>query len=290
MSDTEKNKKALEEEIIENPECVVDEEEWELVYEKPYATMTDTRMHYCPGCGHSTLHKLISEIIKEMNIQEKTVGVAPVGCSVFAYDYLNIDMQEAAHGRATAVATGIKRFHPDLYVFTYQGDGDLAAIGTAETIHCINRGENIMIIFVNNGVYGMTSGQMAPTTLHGMKTTTSPYGRDAKWIGHPIKMSELIAPLPGAFYVTRQSVHNAASVRKCKKAIENGFKYQKLNRGTSFIEVISNCPSNWKMTPTQSNEFLEKEMLKHFTTGDVKLPPREVLDELRQMESKKGDK
>ncbi len=259
-------------------DCIIDGEDfYELVYEKPLTTLTGTRMHYCPGCGHSTAHKIIAEVIEELGIQDQVIGVAPVGCSVFAYDYLNIDMQEAAHGRATAVATGIKRVLPDKYVFTYQGDGDLAAIGTAETIHCVNRGENIMIIFINNAVYGMTSGQMAPTTLPGMKTTTSPYGRDVDFAGMPIKMSELIAPLKGAFYVTRQSVHTPNNVRKTKKAIMNGFKYQRLRKGVSFIEIISNCPSNWKMTPVKSNEFIETDMIKYYPLGDVKVPAKEDL-------------
>lgn len=275
--------KVKELDVLPDPQCLsAEEEHWDLVYEKPFATLTETRMHYCPGCGHSTVHKILAEVIGELGIQDKTIGVAPVGCAVFAYDYLNIDMQEAAHGRATAVATGIKRCHPDKYVFTYQGDGDLAAIGTAETIHCINRGENLMIVFINNGVYGMTSGQMAPTTLIGMKTTTSPYGRDKHTMGSPIKVSELIAQLPGAFYVTRQSVHTAGNVRKTKKAIINGFKYQQLDRGTSFIEIISNCPSNWKMTPLQANDYIENEMIKYYPLGDVKLPPKEALDELNQ--------
>jgi 2-oxoglutarate/2-oxoacid ferredoxin oxidoreductase subunit beta len=219
-------------------------------------------------------------VIQELGIQDNVVGVAPVGCSVFAYDYLHIDWQEAAHGRATAVATGIKRCLPDKYVFTYQGDGDLAAIGTGETIHCINRGENIMVIFINNGVYGMTSGQMAPTSLEGMKTTTSPYGRNVHTMGYPIKVSELIAPLPGAFYVTRQSVHTPNAVRKTKKAMMNGFEYQKLGKGTSFIEIVSNCPSNWKMTPVQANQFLENEMLKYYPLGDVKVPSKDDLKDL----------
>jgi len=260
---------------VETPPCIVEGEDlYELVYEKPQYGLTETKLHYCPGCGHSTVHKLIAEVIEELGIQEETIGVAPVGCAVFAYDYLNIDMQEAAHGRATAVATGIKRVLPDKYVFTYQGDGDLAAIGTAETIHCINRGENIMIIFIDNAVYGMTSGQMAPTTLEGMKTTTSPYGRDVSLVGWPIRMSELIAPLKGAYYVTRQSVHTANNVRKTKKAIMNGFKYQQLKKGVSFIEIISNCPSNWKMTPVQSNKFIDSDMIKYYPLGDVKVPDK----------------
>ena len=192
------------------------EDDYEMVYHKP-ETLLNVGMHYCPGCAHSLVHKLIMEVVEELDIQEKTIGVAPVGCAVFAYDYMNIDMSEAAHGRACAVATGIKRLMPDKYVFTYQGDGDLAAIGIAETIHAINRGENILVVFINNAVYGMTSGQMAPTTLRGMKTTTTPYGRSTALTGSPIKVSELIAQLPGSFYVTRQAVHTANGVRRTRK-------------------------------------------------------------------------
>jgi 2-oxoglutarate ferredoxin oxidoreductase subunit beta len=212
------------------------------------------------------------EVIEEMNIQEETVGVAPVGCAVFAYDYMNIDMQEAAHGRASAVATGVKRVLPDKYVFSYQGDGDLAAIGTGETIHTVNRGENILMLFINNGIYGMTGGQMAPTSLLGMKTTTSPFGREALTMGNPLKITELIAQLPGAYYVSRHSVHNTAAVRKLKKAISTSFKYQKEKKGTCFIEVVSNCPSGWKMTPVESNEWLEKNMFPMYPLGDIKVP------------------
>jgi len=212
------------------------------------------------------------EVVDEMGLQEQTIGVAPVGCSVFAYDYMNIDMQEAAHGRASAVATGIKRVLPDRIVFSYQGDGDLAAIGTAETIHTVNRGENILMVFINNAVYGMTGGQMAPTTLLGMKTTTSPLGREPKLNGYPLKITNLVAQLPGAFYVTRHAVHTAAAVRKLKKAIEASFKYQKLNKGTCFIEVISNCPSGWKMTPAESNKWLEENMFPIYPLGDLKTP------------------
>ena len=257
-----------------SPECLDDE--YELVYDRPY-TLLDTHMHYCPGCAHAVVHKLLMEVVQELDIQDKIVGVAPVGCAVFAYDYLDIDMQEAAHGRATAVATGIKRILPYRYVFTYQGDGDLAAIGTAETIHCCNRGENILIIFINNAVYGMTSGQMAPTTLLGMKTTTSPYGRDKATMGSPLKMANLVAQLPGTFYVTRHAVHTPLTVRKTKKALLNAFKYQQLNKGTCFIEIVGNCPSNWKMTPIEANQFLENEMLKEFPLGDIKLPSGEDL-------------
>lgn len=244
---------------------------YELVFEKP-VTLTDTPFHYCPGCGHSVVHRLLMEVVAEKNIQDKTIGVAPVGCSVFAYNYMNIDMQEAAHGRASAVATGIKRIHPDKFVFSYQGDGDLAAIGTAETIHTVNRGENILMVFINNAIYGMTGGQMAPTTLVGQVTSTSPYGRDTQMAGFPIKITEMIAQLPGAYYVTRQSVHTASAVRKLKKAIEKSFDNQKLNRGTSFIEVVSNCPSGWKMTPVESNKWIEENMFPVYPLGDIKVP------------------
>jgi 2-oxoglutarate/2-oxoacid ferredoxin oxidoreductase subunit beta len=249
----------------------VAEEEYELVYNKP-STMVDAPMHYCPGCYHGLVHKLLMEVVEEMDIQEQTIGVAPVGCSVFAYDYMDIDMTQAAHGRAAAVATGIKRLMPDKYVFTYQGDGDLAAIGIAETLHAINRGENILIVFINNAVYGMTSGQLAPTTLDGMWSSTTPLGRDTGLYGHPIKVSELMAQLPGAYYVTRQVVNTSNGVRKTKKAIQNALNYQKLNKGTCLIEVIGNCPSNWKMTPLQCSTFINEEMLKTFPVGDIKVP------------------
>lgn len=243
----------------------------ELVYKKP-STLTDTVFHYCPGCGHSVVHRLLMEVVEELGIQEKTIGVAPVGCSVFAYHYLDIDMQEAAHGRASAVATGIKRMLPDRYVFSYQGDGDLAAIGTAETIHTVNRGENLLIVFINNAIYGMTGGQMAPTSLLGMKTSTTPYGRDKDLIGYPLKITELVANLPGAYYVTRQAVHTAGAVRKLKKAITKAFQYQDLDKGTSFIEVVSNCPSGWKMTPVETISFLENDMFPQYPLGDIKVP------------------
>jgi 2-oxoglutarate ferredoxin oxidoreductase subunit beta len=283
QEETLTNKELAEDTPIEQ-ECA--EDEWEVVYERPY-TLLDTPMHYCPGCAHSLMHKLIMEVIQELDIQDKTVGVAPVGCSVFAYDYMDIDMQEAAHGRATAVATGIRRMLPDKYVFTYQGDGDLAAIGTAETIHTVNRGENILIVFINNAVYGMTSGQMAPTTLIDMKTTTSPYGRKPKEFGqgYPLKIANLVAQLPGAFYVTRHSVHTVQNVRRTKKALLNAFKYQQLDKGTCFIEIIGNCPSNWKMTPIESNKFVTDEMLKEFPLGDIKVPSQE---ELKNLEIKEG--
>ncbi len=212
------------------------------------------------------------EVVAEMNIQEQTIGVAPVGCSVFAYHYMNIDMQEAAHGRAGAVATGIKRVMPDKLVFSYQGDGDLAAIGTAETIHTANRGENILVVFINNGIYGMTGGQMAPTSLPGMVTSTSPYGRDIAMAGYPLKITELIAQLPATYYVTRQSAHNPNAVRKLKKAITKSFEYQQQKKGTCFIEVVSNCPSGWKMTPVETIKYLEEVMFPYYPLGDLKVP------------------
>lgn len=241
------------------------------VFEKP-KSLLDTEMHYCPGCGHGVAHRLIAEVIDELDIVEDTIGVAPVGCSVFAYNYLGMDFSQAAHGRASAVATGIKRVLPEKYVFSYQGDGDLAAIGTGETIHTCNRGENILIIFINNGIYGMTGGQMAPTTLPNMKSTTSPFGRDTKSMGYPLKITELIAALPGTYYVTRQSVHKPLNVRRARKAIQKGFEYQKLNKGTCFVEIVSNCPSNWKMTPVESNKWMDEHMLAYYPLGDIKVP------------------
>lgn len=260
--------------IVELNEHVVDESiclHENMVYTKPQ-TLIDVPMHYCPGCGHGTAHKILMEVVDEMDIQGETIGVAPVGCSVFAYHYLNIDMQQAAHGRACAVATGIKRMMPDKYVFTYQGDGDLAAIGTAETIHAANRGENILVIFINNGIYGMTSGQMAPTTLPGMYSTTSPYGRDVETMGYPLKIADLLALLPGVVYVTRQAVHTAGNVRKAKKAMKNAFEYQKRGLGFCLIEIVTNCPSNWKMEPLESNKFVEEKMIPYYPLGDIKKP------------------
>lgn len=244
-----------------------------VVYKAPSKAMYDTPMHYCPGCGHGVVHRLLAEVIEEMDVIGDVVGVAPVGCSVLAYNYLNVDMSEAAHGRASAVATGIKRVLPDKLVFSYQGDGDLAAIGTGETIHTCNRGEKLLIIFINNGIYGMTGGQMAPTTLPGMKSTTSPFGRDVSTAGEPLKMTDVVATLPGTAYVTRQSVHKPANVRKTKKAIQKALEYQKAGKsGTCFIEVVSNCPSNWKMTPLQANEWMEENMFPYYPLGDLKLP------------------
>ena len=233
--------------------------------------MTDTDLSYCPGCGHGTAHNIAMEVVDELGIGEDTIGIAPVGCSVLAYDFMNIDMIQAAHGRAPAVATAVSRTWPNKYVFTYQGDGDLAAIGTAETIHACNRGENIVILFVNNGIYGMTGGQMAPTTLPGMRTSTSPYGREIDTMGSPIKMSELIANLPGTYYVTRQAVHTHKHVRKAKKAIKTAFMNTRLKKGISFVEIISNCSSGWKMNPIDSNLWMEENMFPYFPLGDIKV-------------------
>lgn len=240
-----------------------------IVYAKP-RLMNDNQMHYCPGCSHGVVHKLAAEVIEEMGMEEKTIGVAPVGCAVFAYNYIDIDWQEAAHGRAPALATAIKRLNPDKMVFTYQGDGDLAAIGTAETIHACNRGENIVIIFINNGIYGMTGGQMAPTTLEGMKTATCPQGRNVELNGYPLKISNLIAQLDGACYVTRQSVQTAAAVKKAKKALRKAFENSMAKKGTSVVEIVSACASGWKMNPVQANKWMEEHMFKMYPLGDLK--------------------
>lgn len=240
-----------------------------LVYKRP-ELMNDVMMHYCPGCSHGVVHKLVAEVVADMGMQEDTIGVAPVGCAVFAYKFIDVDWQEAAHGRAPALATAIKRLNPDKMVFTYQGDGDLAAIGTAETIHACNRGENIVIIFINNGIYGMTGGQMAPTTLPQMKTATSPDGRDVETQGHPLKMSNLLAVLDGTCYVTRQSVHTVAAIRKCKKAIEKAFRNSMARKGTSVVEVVSTCNSGWKMSPVDANKWMEENMFPTYPIGDLK--------------------
>jgi 2-oxoglutarate/2-oxoacid ferredoxin oxidoreductase subunit beta len=252
----------MEKQDIINPE--------NLVYERTKC-LTDNTLSYCPGCGHGVIHRLTMEVVEELGIQQDTIGVASVGCSVLAYDFMNVDMTQAPHGRATAVATGIKRTWPDKYVFTYQGDGDLAAIGTAETIHACNRGENMTIIFVNNGIYGMTGGQMAPTTLLGMKSSTSPYGREADIMGNPIKMTDLVAQLEGTYYATRQAVHSPAAVRKAKKALRMAFENQKLKKGISIVEIVSNCNSGWKMTPVESNKWMVDNMFPFYPLGDLKV-------------------
>lgn len=232
--------------------------------------LKDVPFHYCPGCGHSILHRLLAELIEELKIRDRTIGIPPCGCAVLAYYYLDVDMVEAAHGRATAVATGIKRCLPDRVVFTYQGDGDLAAIGTSEIIHSANRGERITAIFVNNGVYGMTGGQMAPTSIIGQKTTTSPMGRDVRNDGPPLKMSEFLSPLEGAAFIARGSVHNAKQIQKTKRYLREAFKAQLEDRGFSMVEVLSPCPSNWKMSPVKSCKWIEEEMVQHFPLGVYK--------------------
>ncbi len=239
------------------------------VYSRP-RLLTDANMHYCPGCSHGVVHKLVAEIIDEMGLEEKAIGIAPVGCAVFAYNYIDIDWIEAAHGRAPAIATAVKRLRPDTMVFTYQGDGDLAAIGTAETIHAANRGENITIIFINNGIYGMTGGQMAPTTLEGMVTSTTPYGRRPDLNGHPLVISPLLAMLEGTCYVTRQSVHTPAAVRKAKAALRKAFTNSMEGRGTSVVEIVSTCASGWKMTPDAANKWMEQHMMAKYPLGDLK--------------------
>ena len=239
-----------------------------LVYQKP-RLMNDNSMHYCPGCSHGVVHKLIAEVIDEMGLTEKAIGISPVGCAVFMYNYLDIDCQEAAHGRAPALASAIKRLWPDRLVFTYQGDGDLACIGTAESIHALNRGENITIIFINNAIYGMTGGQMAPTTLLGMKTATCPYGRIPEIHGYPLKMTEIAATLQGTCYVTRQSVQNVASIRKAKKAIRKAFECSMQQKGSSLVEIVSTCSSGWKMTPEKANKWMEENMFPFYPVGDL---------------------
>lgn len=239
------------------------------VFEKPHA-LTDVPFHYCPGCTHGIVHRLVAEVLDELGLEDQTVGIAPVGCSVFAYNYFGCDMIEAPHGRAPAVATGVKRANPDKTVFTYQGDGDLAAIGTAETVHVGARGENITIIFINNAIYGMTGGQMAPTTLLGQVTTTSPYGRKKEIQGNPIRVSEMISTLDGAAYVERVSVDCVQNVRAAKKAIKKAFETQQKGLGLSLIEVLSTCPTNWGLTPQKALEWLRENMIEHYPLGVYK--------------------
>ena len=240
-----------------------------LVYDKS-AVLNDVVTHYCPGCTHGVVHKILAELIDEMGIQEKTVGVAPVGCAVFAYNYIDIDWQEAEHGRAPAVATGISRLFPDNFVFTYQGDGDLASIGTAEIMHACNRGENMLVVFINNGIYGMTGGQMAPTTLEGMVTSTTPSGRNVDLNGYPMKITNMIAQLPGTSFVTRQAAHTAPAARKLKRTLKKAIQNVLDKKGTSFVEVVSTCNSGWKMTPVAANKWMEENMLPYYPLGDLK--------------------
>jgi len=232
--------------------------------------LKDVPLHYCPGCGHSVIHRLLAEVIEELDIRDRTIGVPPCGCAVLAYYYLDVDMVEAAHGRATAVATGIKRCIPDAVVFTYQGDGDLAAIGTSEVIHTANRGESITSIFVNNMCYGMTGGQMAPTSILGQKTTTTPYGREKKRDGPPFKMCEFLSPLEGTAYMARDSVHDAKGILKTRRHLRDAFRCQIDNKGFSMVEILSPCPSNWKLSPVESCRWIETEMKKHFPLGVFK--------------------
>lgn len=240
-----------------------------LVHARP-KLLRDNLMHYCPGCSHGTIHNLIAEVVEEMGLDGDCIGISPVGCGVFAYNYIEVDWVEAAHGRACAVATGIKRVHPEKMVFTYQGDGDLSAIGTCETIHAAARGENIAVIYINNAIYGMTGGQMAPTTLLGMKTATTPYGRDPRLNGYPYKISDMLCHLDGVCYVTRQSVHKPANVRKCKAAIRKAFENAMAGKGFSLVEVVSTCNSGWKLSPVAANKWMEENMLPFYQLGDLK--------------------
>lgn len=242
-----------------------------VVFERP-KSLSGQKFSYCPGCHHGIIHRLVAEVLDELEIQEKTVLVSAVGCSVFSTDFFDVDGVQPAHGRAPAVATGIKRCLPDRVVFTYQGDGDLASIGTAEIVHAAARGENITVIFVNNAIYGMTGGQMAPTTLLGQETTTSPGGRDSKKAGYPIRVCELLNTLDGSAYLARVSVHSPKHVREAKKAIKEAFQVQLAGKGFSLVEILSACPTNWKMTPVNSLSFIENEMVNHFPLGKFKTP------------------
>lgn len=240
-----------------------------IVFDKPKA-LTDAPLHYCPGCTHGIIHRLVAEAIDSLGIAGETIGVASVGCSVFTYNYFNVDMVQAAHGRAPAVATGVKRADPSKIVFTYQGDGDLASIGMAETVHSAARGENITVIFVNNAIYGMTGGQMAPTSLPGQVTQTSPYGRDTNTVGFPVKVCEMLSTLDGAGYIERVAVNNVKNVKAAKKAIEKAFRNQVEGKGFSLIEVVSTCPTNWGKTPQGALEWLEENMLPYYPLGVYK--------------------
>lgn len=251
---------------------VTAEIETHLVFTRP-ETMTDFPTHYCPGCTHGVAHRLIAEVLDEMGVRERTVGVASVGCSVFAYNYFDFDFVQAPHGRAPAMATGVKRVLPDRIVFTYQGDGDLASIGMAEIIHAAARGENITVIFINNANYGMTGGQMAPTTLPGQKTTSSPLGRDVEMMGFPIRTAEMLATLDGASYVVRRSLHDPKNIRLARKALRTAFAVQQSGLGFSLVELLSICPTNWGLTPCQSLDWLEQKMLPYYPVGDYKVAP-----------------
>jgi 2-oxoglutarate ferredoxin oxidoreductase subunit beta len=240
-------------------------------FAKPEA-LSDQPTHYCPGCTHGVIHRLVAEVIDELGIRGRTVGIAPVGCAVLAYNYFNCDFQEAAHGRAPAMATGIKRVRPDLMVFTYQGDGDLASIGLGEIVHAANRGEKFTTIFVNNAIYGMTGGQMAPTTMPNQRTSTSPFGRNVEDVGMPIRMAELLASLATPAYVVRQTVIKPKYIMKAKKALKQAFTYQMEGKCFSFVEIVSNCPTNWGMTPQESLDWVEDTLLDYYKLGEYKTP------------------
>jgi 2-oxoglutarate ferredoxin oxidoreductase subunit beta len=241
-----------------------------LVYQRP-ESLTQMHTHYCPGCTHGISHRLVAEVLDELGMRERTIGIAPVGCSVLAYYYFNMDFAEAPHGRAPAMATGMKRSNPDRIVFTYQGDGDLAAIGTGEIVHAAGRGENITVIFINNAIYGMTGGQMAPTTLEGQRTSSSPMGRDIALAGHPLRMSEMLSTLDGVAYIARGSLHDVKHIRRAKKAIRTAFQVQEANLGFSMVELLSTCATNWKMDPVDSMSWLEANMIPFFPLGEYKV-------------------
>ena len=239
------------------------------VFDRPHA-LKDVALHYCPGCTHGIIHRLVAQAIDELGIEGRSVGIASVGCSVLTYNYFNVDMIQAAHGRAPAVATGVKRAYPENIVFTYQGDGDLAAIGTAETVHAAARGENITVIFVNNAIYGMTGGQMAPTSLPGQVTQTSPYGRDVKTVGYPVRVCELLREVDGAAYLERVAVNDVKNVKNAARAIKKAFQYQVEGKGFSLIEILSTCPTNWGFTPDKALEWLEQNMIPYYPLGVYK--------------------
>lgn len=252
--------------------AVKDPEMEQIVYTRPQS-LTDATTHYCPGCTHGVAHRLVAEVLDEMNVRERTIGVAAVGCSVFAYNYFNFDFVQAPHGRAPAMATGVKRVFPDRVVLTYQGDGDMISIGTAEIVHAAARGENITVIFINNANYGMTGGQMAPTTLPGQKTTSSPSGRDVETMGYPIRAAEMLSTLDGAGYIVRRSLHDPKNIRMAKKAIRTAFETQVRGLGFSMVELLSICPTNWGMSPTQALQWMEERMVPYYPLGDYKVAP-----------------
>lgn len=244
----------------------------ELIYARP-ESLRDVATHYCPGCTHGVAHRLVAEVIDEMGARERTIGVAPVGCAVFAYEYFNMDFAEAAHGRAPAMATGLKRVMPDKIIFAYQGDGDLASIGAAEILHAAGRGEDITVIFINNAIYGMTGGQMAPTTIPGQRTTSCPLGRDVELQGFPLRMCEILAQTDGAAYIVRRSLHNPANIRKAKKAIRQAFEVQRMGMGFSMVELLSSCPTNWGLDPADALTWIKEHMIPVFPLGDYKIHP-----------------